>query len=95
MSLATFGITLPLDLSYMYKSLGACRIIGIFAQIEANSKKLPEAYTEYSEDNFFEFNEDMGKKGIIRQAPKPHPGRLVPAFRGRRVRQDVSAKLDY
>ncbi len=50
--------------------LGACRIIGIFAQIEANSKKLPEAYTEYSEDNFFEFNEDMGKKGIIRQAPR-------------------------
>ena len=54
-------------------SLGACRIIGIFAQIEANSKKLPEAYTEYSEDNFFEFNEDMGKKGIIRQAPSREP----------------------
>ncbi len=57
-------------------SLGACRIIGIFAQIEANSKKLPEAYTEYSEDNFFEFNEDMGKKGIIRQAPRSAESRL-------------------
>ncbi len=62
---------------FVWGILGACRIIGIFAQIEANSKKLPEAYTKYSEDNFFEFNEDMGKKGIIRQAPSESIGRGV------------------
>ncbi len=33
---------------------------------ESHSVRLPE-------DNFFEFNEDMGKKGIIRQAPSLQP----------------------
>jgi len=44
----------------------------MLSHIEANPKKLPEAYTEYSEDNFSEFNEDIGEKGIQGQPPKFH-----------------------
>ena len=49
--------------------LGGCPRIAIFSQIEANSKKLPEAYSLYSEDNFFEFNNE-GEKGILGQPPE-------------------------
>jgi len=52
---------------------GGCPRIAIFSQIEANSEKLPEAYTYYPEDNFFEFNKDMGGKGILGQAPDTGP----------------------
>jgi len=48
-----------------------------FFQNQGLLKKLPQAYSGYFEDNFFEHNTKLGKKGILGQ---PHSERLQLIF---------------
>jgi len=59
--------------------LGGCPRIAIFSKIEECPKKLPQAYSRYSEDNFFGYDEEFGEKGILGQPPS-----RIPADRGDR-----------
>jgi len=61
---------------------GACRSIGIFVQIEAFSGYQSQPYNWYCEHLFSDNNEDMGEKGILRQALRQYTTWTLQSFRG-------------
>jgi len=48
--------------------LGGCPRIAIFSKIEECPKKLPQAYSRYSEDNFFGYDEEGEIEGVHGEA---------------------------
>jgi hypothetical protein len=56
---------------------GVCPRIAILFKIEEYLKKQPQAYSSYSEDYFFEYEEEVGQKDILGQPPSKRLARDV------------------
>jgi hypothetical protein len=53
----------------------------IFVQNQGMRKKLPQAYTEYVEDNFLSITQSLGEKIILQEAYMLASSLLPPTFR--------------